>query len=116
MNCQTIILGTEIKLRIEMKPIGNITMENCDFILEAYSGNSKKRLILKKDSSAVILDPDSKGNAYIFLIDSNIIGPGNLKCKITLFVPDSDFYDYKRTEVSILNPNIVIKNEEVWGV
>jgi hypothetical protein len=114
MNQQVIFLGTEIKLRIEMEPIEDINMSDCYFILEAYSGNNKNKIILKKQGEykdkAVI---SSGENAYIFLIDSAQLGVGNLKCKLTLKVKDGDFNDYWRTEVSILNPNILIKDEKM---
>ena len=115
MNQQVIFLGTEIKLRIEMEPIGDINMSDCDFMLEAYSGNNKNKIVLKKEGEnkdkAIV---NSGENAYIFLIDSSQLGVGNLKCKLTLKVNDGDFNDYKRTEVSILNPNILIKDEKMW--
>lgn len=114
MNPQVIFLGTEIKLKIEMEPIGDINMSDCDFTLEAYSGNNKNKIILKKQGEykdkAII---SSGENAYIFLIDSSQLGVGNLKCKLTLKVQDGDFNDYWRTEVSILNPNILIKDEKM---
>lgn len=115
MNQQIIFLGTEIKLKIEMEPIGDINMSDCDFMLEAYSGNNKNKIVLKKEGEnkdkAIISSGD---NAYIFLIDSTKLGAGSLKCKLTLKVADEDFNDYKRTEVSILNPNILIKDEKMW--
>lgn len=115
MNPQVIFLGTEIKLKIEMDPIGNIHMADCDFILEAYAGNNKNKIILKKEGEnkdkAII---SSGEDAYIFLIDSTQLGAGSLKCRLTLKVEDEDFNDYKRTEVSILNPNILIKDEKMW--
>lgn len=115
MNQQVIFLGTEIKLKIEMEPIGDINMSDCDFMLEAYSGNNKNKIVLKKEGDykdkAIISSGD---NAYIFLIDSTKLGAGSLKCKLTLKVADEDFNDYKRTEVSILNPNILIKDEKMW--
>lgn len=114
MNPQVIFLGTEIKLKIEMEPIGDINMSDCDFMLEAYSGNNKNKIVLKKEGEnkdkAIISSGD---NAYIFLIDSTKLGVGSLKCRITMLVPDGDFNDYKRTEVSILNPNILIKDEKM---
>jgi len=115
MNPQVIFLGTEIKLRVEMKPIEDILMGDCDFILEAYVENNKNKIIIKKEGEyqdkAVIVTEDNK--ACVFLIDTSKLGVGNLKCKITLFVPDPDFNDNKRTEVSILNPNIIIKDEKM---
>lgn len=114
MNQQVIFLGTEIKLKIEMEPLDDINMSDCDFMLEAYSGNNKNKIVLKKEDDykdkAII---SSGENAYIFLIDSSQLGVGNLKCKLTLKVQDGDFNDYKRTEVSILNPNILIKDERM---
>lgn len=102
-----VFLGTEIKLNIHIDPIGELTMEDYDFTVEAYC-SAKKSLIINKSDAIPVVGADGKTNDYIILIDTSEIGTGNLKCKITAYIPDGDFKDEERTEVSIKESGIEI--------
>jgi hypothetical protein len=97
-----VFLGTELKLNINIEPIGTVTMEDYDFEVEVYC--SAKKVIVIPKSEAIKVD----GNNYIVLVDTNVIGAGELKCKITAYIPDGDFADRKRTEVVVSTTNITI--------
>ena len=49
-------------------------------------------------------------NNYVLLVDTEELGAGDVKCKITAYIPDFDFPDTLRTEVSLIDTGLnVIK-------
>ena len=97
-----IFIGTELKLNINIEPMGEFTMDDYDFEVEVYCSPKKTIVVPKKDAIKV----DS--NNYIVIADTNVIGAGELKCKVTAHVPDSDFADRERTEVVVCTTGITI--------
>lgn len=97
-----IFLGTELKLNIHIEPIGDITMDDYNFEVEIYC-SPKKTIVIPK-SDAIKIDE----NNYIVLIDTNIVGTGDLKCKVTAHIPDADFDDDFRTEIVAIDTGINI--------
>lgn len=99
---ETIGLGTELKLNINIEPLGDITMDDYDFEVDIYCSLKRVQTIVKDD--AIRVDE----NNYIVCIDSSLLGHGDLKAKITARIPDGDFDDNYRTEVVYLNTDITI--------
>jgi hypothetical protein len=95
-------LGTEFKININIEPIGYITMDDYDFNIEVYC--SPKRAVVISKEKSVRVDKDN----YIILVDSNDIGVGDVKAKVTTYLPDEDFEDGTRTNVSFLSTDIKI--------
>lgn len=95
-------IGTELKLNIHIEPIGEITMDNYDFEIEVYC--SPKRPIIIHKANAIRIDSDN----YVVLVDTNVVGAGDLKCKVTAYIPDGDFPDQLRTEVVNIDTGINI--------
>lgn len=100
-----VFLGTEVKLNIEIEPIGDITMDDYDFIIEIYCSTKKIQTFHKSEAIRV-----NNWN-YMVLVDTEVIGAGDMKCKVTAYVPDDDFSDQLRTEVAFVDTGItVVKN------
>lgn len=95
-------LGTEIKLNIHIEPIGSLCMDDYDFEAEVYC--SQKKTIIAKKSDMIRVDESN----FIVLVDTAIVGAGDLKCKVTAYIPDSDFDDGLRTEVVAFDTGIDI--------
>lgn len=95
-------IGTELKLNIHIEPIGDTTMDDYNFEVEVYC--SPKRSIIIPKTDTVRIDSDN----YVVLVDTNIVGAGNLKCKVTAQIPDEDFPDMFRTEVVGIDTGINI--------
>jgi hypothetical protein len=95
-------IGSEIKLNINIEPIDSITMEEYDFNVEIYC-DAKRSVVIPK-SKAIRIDE----NNYIVRVNTTQIGAGYIKCKITAYIPDEDFDDGLRTEVSIVSTGIEI--------
>lgn len=100
-----IFLGTEIKLNISIPPFGNVTMDDYDFSLEVYCSQKRVVTISKKD----LIRMDSEN--YVALIDTSELGASDIKCKVIAYIPDWDFPDKTRTEISVYETDIqVYKN------
>lgn len=95
-------IGTELKLNIHIEPIGDTTMDDYNFEVEVYC--SPKRPIIIPKANAIRIDSDN----YVVLVDTNVVGAGDLKCKVTAQVPDGDFPDLIRTEVVCIDTGINI--------
>lgn len=98
-------LGTELKLNLNIEPLGKITMDDYDFYVDVYC--SPKNTITFKKEELIRVDNSN----YIILIDSAKIGAGEIKCKVTAYIPDADFDDGLRTEVIGIETGInIVKN------
>ena len=95
-------IGTEMKLNISVDPIGDITMETYDFIVDVFCSPTKVLTISKEDAIKV------DANNYIVLIDTTALGTGKVKVKLTAIIPDDDFSDGFRTEIAIVDTGINI--------
>lgn len=95
-------IGTELKLNIHIEPIGQITMDDYGFEVEVFC-SPKKPIIIPKENT-IRVDSDN----YVVLVDTNVVGAGDLKCKVTAQVPDGDFADMLRTEVVCIDTGINI--------
>lgn len=102
MKNESPFIGTELKLNIHIEPIGDTTMDDYDFEVEVFC-SPKKPIIIPKENT-IRVDSDN----YVVLVDTNIVGAGDLKCKVTAQVPDWDFPDQLRTEVVCIDTGINI--------
>ena len=100
-----VCLGTEIKLNVHIEPIDGVTMDGYSFVANLYCSPSKMIAINKNE--AIRIDESN----YVCCIDTSNIGIGRLKCKIVAQIPDGDFDDGIRTEISVIDTGIdVVKN------
>lgn len=95
-------IGTEIKLNISIDPIGRTTMDDYEFVAEVFCSPTKTVTIPKEESIRV------DANNYIILVDTTALGIGKIKVKLTATIPDEDFSDGFRTEISIVDTGINI--------
>lgn len=97
-----VFIGTELKMNVNIAPINGVSMDDYDFEVETYC--SPKKSIITKKSEAIRVD----GNNYVVLVDTSTVGAGDLKCKVTAYLPDADFSDMLRTEVVSIDTGINI--------
>ena len=111
---QTVYIGTDIKLNINIEPIGDQHMSNYDFKVEAYCNPNKVLTILKEQAIPHSYEDENNEitDNYIVIVPTSEVGPGTLKCKITAYVQDPDLVgiseDPIRTEVAVYNTDIQI--------
>lgn len=101
---QKIFLGTELKLNISIDRFGETTMDDYNFDVELIGGSFKKTSKVINKEDAIRVDSDN----YIICFDTTEIGVGLLKCKVTAYLPDGDFRDGKRTEITEIDTGIEI--------
>lgn len=92
-----IFLGTELKLNINIEKMGEFTMDDYDWVVDVYCSTTKVVTIHKQ--SAIRIDE----NNYVLLVETSELGAGRIKCKVVAYIPDFDFPDGLRTEVSIID-------------
>lgn len=91
---QIVILGTEMKLNVDIDPVGDIHASGYNFTVDFFCSTKKVKRYLKED--LLPIDDDN----FIALLDTTEVGAGELKCRITAYIPDEDFEnDGTRTEV-----------------
>ena len=110
---QNVFVGTDLKLSINATIQDGIHLSNCEFCIYAYCNNVNRNYEIHKDECSPIYSDDNKEytDSYVFIIDTNNIGTGNLKLKIVIEVPDTDFSEsdgFTRTEVIIYTTDIQI--------
>lgn len=97
-----IFIGTELKLNINIEPMGEVTMDDYDWYVEVYC--SAKRVVALPKKTAIRIDSDN----YVVLVDSEELGVGDVKCKVVALIPDFDFPDTIRKEVALVDTGINI--------
>lgn len=97
------VLGTELKINVNVKPIGNIHLSGCDFTCTFFVSSAKT--VVKNKSDMIKVDDDN----YIALINSEDLGVGTIKMTIKVLVPDPAFEDNYRTEIETVTTGITIK-------
>lgn len=99
---ENIGIGTELKLNINIQPINGFTMDDYDFVVDVYC--KPKNTVTVTKAECIRVDKDN----YIVCFDSEMLGQGDIKCKVTAYIPDRDFSDGLRTEVAFLETGITI--------
>lgn len=100
----TVVLGTELKIKIHIDPFENLHMSDYDFECKFYVF-PKNFIIIKKEDMASISEDD-----YLALVDTTTLGKGMLHLTVTAYIPDSNFENKIRREIKCVNPNIEIVN------
>lgn len=92
--------GTEIKININIEAIGSVTMNQFQFVVDAYCVPSRVLTVTKEEATEV------DANSYFIKVDTAKTGPGRLKLRVKAEIPDPDFDDVLRTEVQIVDPDV----------
>lgn len=85
-------LGTIYKLNVNIELPDNLTMDDVDFSCRFYCW--KDSIEVNKDQM-IRLDE----NNYIAVVDSNLIGRGEIINQVTVNIPDNDIEDGFREEI-----------------
>lgn len=99
---ENIYIGTELKLNVNIEPISGLSMDDYDWFVEVYCSTKRISKINKQESIRI------DENNYIVLVDTEELGAGLLKCKVTAYIPDYDFPDELRTEVTFVDMGVRI--------
>ena len=94
-------------------------MKDYDFKIEVYTSTPEKGITVSKigNNKTNYLrrnNEDPNGGSYYVLVDTSKIGIGKVKCRVTAYIPDTDFGgdggdpDSTRTEIDIVNTGIEV--------
>lgn len=87
-------IGTELKINVHIEPIGDLHMSDYDFSAKFYTRAIKPVVVHKRDMIQV--DADN----YIARVETGYMTPSVLTMVVTAQIPDADFSDGLRTEVT----------------
>lgn len=104
MKTSRVFKGSDLKLNIHIEPLGGLTMDDYEWYVECYCSDETPIKITKDKARRV---DDSN---FIITLNTQQLGIGPLQCVITAHIPDEDFDDKLRTEISRINTNINIIN------
>lgn len=96
------VIGTDLKINVNVKPIGDISLSQCDFTCTFFISSSKSVILSK--SQLVKIDNDN----YLALFNSEELGVGTIKMTIEIKVPDPLFDKGYRTEIETVCTGINI--------
>lgn len=99
-------VGTELKMHIGFEYSGgNVKLKDIDFNVDFFCESDNVQHFEKKD--LIVEDGE-----YYAAVDTNITGPGQLKMKMTAYIPSSQRFgkDRLRTEVAVCNTNVIIQD------
>lgn len=98
------ISGSQIKLNVNIDPLGDLHMEDYEFECKFYI--FPKKFIIINKSEMVKIDSDN----YVVLVDTTDLGVGRLHMMLTAQIPDEDFGNEIRREVACVDTGIDIVN------
>ena len=104
MKTTECVIGTQLKLNIHIDPLGPLHMSDYDFECKFFV--FQKRAITIAKSEMVQIDQDN----YVAIIDTAVLGIGNLHMTLTAQIPDADFEGVLRKEIVCVPTNIDIVN------
>jgi hypothetical protein len=87
-------IGTELKINVHIDPMGDLHMSDYNFTARFYTRALKPVVVNKED----MIEVDSDN--YIALVDTKTMTAGVIMMVVTCDIPDSDFADGLRYEVS----------------
>lgn len=100
-----VIIGSELKLNINIEPIGGLTMDDYDFEAQlVVCGQFDKRSKTFSKAELIKQDPSN----YVIAFNTSELGFGKVTCVVIAHLPDTDFSDGIRTEIVEIDTGIEI--------
>ena len=99
-------IGSEIKLIVQADKVGDHRLSDYEWYLDLYCSNN--RIVTINKESAIQEDEDS----FIVKLDTSNVGYGRLYATLYAKIPDGQFYDTIRDEVSSIYTGITIKRSK----
>ena len=96
------IIGTQLKLNINIEAINGIHMSNLEFSCKFYV-DIDNAVTINKDQM-IYKDDDN----YLAILDTTDIGIGRVRARVTAQIPDTDFSNKLRTEIIDVDTGIVV--------
>ena len=94
------LLGDEIKLGVHIDPNEGYTLKDVDFKTEVFC--SKFRVITFTKNDVIPISHTD----FACIVDSTMLGEGEVKIRVTTFIPDGDAQDGFVTKQALLHPQV----------
>lgn len=88
--------GSERKLRLSMKPLGDIHFADCKVRIEAFVYTNKSVSI---DESRILKVDEDSYDILLCTDDAVLLGKGDIKLRVYIGIPDGDFPDEYRNQI-----------------
>ena len=113
-----VIIGTELKLNVNVAEIDGKNMADYDFDVKIIGGSgSKKKVITFSKEGTTLSDGLAQGDDsanYIVAFDTAQLGIGKVICRVEAHIPDGAFKgDRRRTEIAEVNTGIEVVNGSI---
>ncbi len=99
---QTAVLGSDIKIEFWSELPDSLTMLDIPFTVTVYNEMAVGKSVDFKKTECILTDEGD----YVVLVNTDDLGVGLLKLKVTFEIPDQDFPAGYRREVVRINPYI----------
>lgn len=96
-------VGTVLKININLEPTGGYRMEDLDFVCRFFVYANRYVECEKHEMKKV--DSDN----YVAIVDTGIVGSGNIRCKMSVWIPDGDVQGGRRLEVVTFDTGLNVK-------
>lgn len=109
-----VIIGTELKLNVNIQPIDGQTMDDYDFEVQIKGGRNSISFIKRGVGADTTLTNGLKkgddSSNYIVAFNTQDLGVGRVVCRVIAHLYDNafDFENHKRTEITEINTGIEV--------
>ena len=101
----TRILGDEIKIKINVEPVDEQTLDDFDWEARLWC-SPQSVVVIKKEEATPLGD-----GFYVLKLDTTKVGAGLLNLKVVGYIPDGDFTDGLRTTIGVITLLSIISYE-----
>ncbi len=105
ISMQTFIIGSDVKILIEAELPDDLKLADVDFSVKVINSSKKDESHTYQKTDCIELED---GN-FVVLVDSEELGIGVYTCRLTVFIPDTDYQSGYRKEVVKINPHVQVK-------
>ncbi len=102
MNDNIIPFGAKFKLNVNLPSIGGKSMDDYDFVIEAFVHPCRRQIIPKTEAIR------EDANNYIIRADTKVLGVGKVTLRVTAQIPDRDFENGFRPDICYIKTNYTI--------
>ena len=102
---QEYTIGSDIKILVSADLPDDLTIQDVDFNVVVYNCDLKNKEKTYQKADCILTEYGD----YAVLVDSALLGVGRYLCRLTVFIPDTDYPSGTRKEVVKINPHVVVK-------
>jgi hypothetical protein len=115
-----VIIGTELKLNVNIAEIDGKKMADYDFDVKIIGGTGIKKKVISFSKVGNKLSPGLEkedDSNYIVAFNTRELGTGKIVCRVEAHLADGSFYfgdnDGKRTEIAEVNTDVEVVNGSI---